>query len=1855
MNKNPCSFSKNVISRLHYKINMKQILLAPLAIIVLLLTSFHSFAQNATLQVISGTVSGEDDFVDDVTASSARYNTIISMCTDSAGNTYLLDLHNYRIRKIDAVTHIVTTIAGNGTPGFSGDGGPAVLAEILQPQIDMYYYDDFSVGGICCDKSGNVYLADFGNGRIRRIDHTTGTITTVAGGGEWYNEGALATDVDIRPSKVCIDKYNNLYFSDSKGSINKVSATTHRITTLEGITYYGHYNDYPNYPSMRMLVCDKWGNLIVSGYAYDANTTLIKIDTSGSISHIAGVQWNWGMGGADGRPASNQPFNSISDIAVDTSGNIYLAEFAGIRKISSGTGNINLLCGLIHNIAGESTFSGDYPYIPTYGTFVPADSAWMSYSGSSVCVAPSGQLLFTGIVNSGVTNYSVNTLLQYNPPGFSVESVVVKDSLITPPCQLPAIHHYSIKGTLNGTPGATDSIYFSIFFPGMTDPSIVNLPYYSFIDSSGATIFGFGDDTTNMASFTYSFPAINTANYYYTTKHGTTDLSTNFTVSGTVCDSNITDITLYSFTDSLTTPPCSLHPQIRINIEGAARGTPSASDSAYIVINFGDGTSELKVVTYDTESVSVCYGTMHNHFRCSTLHTYPTGFTGNITPSATCVTNAGTAQFWPGGGPSCSAGFPVVHVYNCSVPGVVSDTLIPSDTNVIACSLPLIKSFAVGSKLTNAEITHSSVTYYLNYGDGSDTTVTLAVQTDGLGNFFTKDTFAHNYTMPGAYTVAITPADSAHPTEQTTFTIGTSCSPVSGVFYRDGNANCTPDTHETRLAYWPMAVINTTVNDTTYAWCDSAGHYSLSLINGDTYSLVPNYFATWGTSTSTLSLSCPASGAYTITPSAGSTYVQDFGFTCPGMPDTVDMNLAGFAWGIIPGDTGVVGIWSSNDWGYMCDSLNSTVTLTLDPLLTYVGMWDGPAPTTVSGSTLTWNFHTQANLLDFHADVKVRCATTATMGASVCNTLHVTPTSFPDPDTANNTYNWCQPVRSSWDPNEKEVSPKGFGPEGYILNGTPLTYTVHFQNTGTARARNITINDTISEHLDIATLQVVSSSAPVLVYQPELTGNLIKFRFNDINLPDSGTDFNGSNGYVVYNIYPKADLAPGTHIQNTAGIYFDYNPAVITNTTTNTIEYDLTAISGGSDVCEAATLPLSNSIAGGVWSASNGHATISATGLLTGISAGVDTIWYTTYGGDQKVFKVITINTLPVVSVTTGITSVCVAATTTLSNTTTGGSWTSSSANTTVSGGVVTGVTAGTSIISYSITNSCGTATDTMLVTINPLPDAGTITGIPSVCAAAATTLYNTITGGTWTSSTANATVAGGTVTGVTAGTSIISYAVTNACGIATDTMLVTVNPLPDAGTITGTPLVCEAAVTTLGNSSTGGSWTSSTAHATVSGGIVTGLTTGTSIISYSVTNGCGTATDTMLVSVESLPNAGTITGISNVCAGSTITLNNAVSGGTWSSGTLTHATVTGGIVTGVAAGSSIISYAISNICGTAADTLLFTVNPLPDAGTITGTNHVCVGGTITLSNTATGGTWLPSTSTADVTDGVVTGMSAGGVVIFYTVTNTCGTAEDTMAITINALPDAGTITGTTTICNGAGSTLTASISGGAWSSSNAATVSVDASGNISGISAGTATISYLISNECGADTATTSINVVNLPNPGTISGADTVCPGAAISLSASVGSGTWSSSDNTLASVSSSGVVTGVGAGSVTISYQVSNVCGPNTATYTVTVLPLTACPDNISDLPIATDITLYPNPNDGTFTIAGTWPGSDRTVSIEIVNVLGQIAYSNTATVTNGELKVLLQTTNLAAGTYLVRLADGKQLQTLRCTISQ
>ena len=206
-----------------------------------------------------------------------------------------------------------------------------------------------------------------------------------------------------------------------------------------------------------------------------------------------------------------------------------------------------------------------------------------------------------------------------------------------------------------------------------------------------------------------------------------------------------------------------------------------------------------------------------------------------------------------------------------------------------------------------------------------------------------------------------------------------------------------------------------------------------------------------------------------------------------------------------------------------------------------------PAATSIVGNiaTLSYNLN-PAQHITYLLEYDV--ATTAQINSPVIGSA-----SAPDGTdlTSINNFDTIHTViTGSYDPNSKEVYPRGNIAPQFIADGTPLEYTIHFQNTGNDTAFTVVLTDTISNKLNLSTFQLVSSSHPVIV---DFYENEVWFRFNHINLVDSTTNEPFSHGFVKYKITPKSSCVLGDEIKNTAYIYFDFNTAIITNTASTLI------------------------------------------------------------------------------------------------------------------------------------------------------------------------------------------------------------------------------------------------------------------------------------------------------------------------------------------------------------------------------------------------------------------------------------------------------------------------------------------------------------------------------------------------------------------------------------------------------------------------------------------------------------------------------------------------------------------------------
>ena len=297
-------------------------------------------------------------------ATAAALDSPQGLALDTADNLYLADTHNHRIRRLNLSTGIITTIAGTGTPGFSGDNGPAATGQLNLPTA------------LALDKANNLYLADTANDRIRRIDSTTGIITTIAGTGTQAFSGdngpAINANIDS-PTGLAFDSANNLYLADTHNHrIRRIDATTGIITTIAGTGTAGFSGDATAASSATLalphgLTIDPVGNLYL---ADTANHRIRRIDaTTGLITTIAGDGTQAFDG--DNAAAISASLNSPRATAISPSNLITLADTANqrIRQLTAAPSpqtGIQTIAGLGLTAPGALTLAA--PSVISYGT-----------------------------------------------------------------------------------------------------------------------------------------------------------------------------------------------------------------------------------------------------------------------------------------------------------------------------------------------------------------------------------------------------------------------------------------------------------------------------------------------------------------------------------------------------------------------------------------------------------------------------------------------------------------------------------------------------------------------------------------------------------------------------------------------------------------------------------------------------------------------------------------------------------------------------------------------------------------------------------------------------------------------------------------------------------------------------------------------------------------------------------------------------------------------------------------------------------------------------------------------------------------------------------------------------------------------------------------------------------------------------------------------------------------------------------------------------------------------------------------------------------------------------------------------
>jgi sugar lactone lactonase YvrE len=337
-------------------------------------------------------------------ATAAEIGGPFGMALDQHGHLFFADSDNNVIREVDLATGLITTVVGDGTSGFAGDGGPATAAELYVPQ------------GVAVDDSGHLFIADTSNNRVREVDLSTGVITTVAGDGNAgeTGDGGPATSAELLfPAAVAVDHSGHLFIADSGGiSVREVDLATGAITTVAGgarptTAIYSGPATGIGLSSPFGLAADHSGHLFI---ADTYNDVIREVDlATGLMTTVVGTGDNGDTG--DGGPPADAELSDPDGLAIDSSGDLFIATGV-IREAMPGPDGL-LADGTITTIAGDAASAA--VVVDPYGDLFTADKLQnvigeaKAGSPREVTVAPA-PLTITAVSQTMAAGQTVPTL-----------------------------------------------------------------------------------------------------------------------------------------------------------------------------------------------------------------------------------------------------------------------------------------------------------------------------------------------------------------------------------------------------------------------------------------------------------------------------------------------------------------------------------------------------------------------------------------------------------------------------------------------------------------------------------------------------------------------------------------------------------------------------------------------------------------------------------------------------------------------------------------------------------------------------------------------------------------------------------------------------------------------------------------------------------------------------------------------------------------------------------------------------------------------------------------------------------------------------------------------------------------------------------------------------------------------------------------------------------------------------------------------------------------------------------------------------------------------------------------------------
>ena len=640
-------------------------------------------------------------------ATAASLNSPTGLAVDGSGNIYIADKWNRRIRKITASTGVISTVAGNGTSSYSGDGGQATAAGLPFPE------------GVAVDGSGNLYIADRYSNRIRKITASTGVISTVAGNGTagYSGDGGQATAASINgPKGVAVDSSENLYIVDTNNHrIRKVTASTGVISTVAGNGNYLYLGDGGQATAAGLhnpvgVAVDGSGNLYI---ADTSNNRIRKVAVStGVISTVAGNGGGYYSG--DGGQATAATLRLPSGVFVDGSGDIYLADTdnSRIRKVTASTGVISTVAGNV----STGDFSGDGSQ---------ATAAGISRPGG-VSLDGSGNIYIADTYNNRIRKVTVAT----PTPDFTIAASPASVSVVQGASSATSTITTMISGGLNsvvalsaaGLPAGATATFSptSIASPG-SGGSTLTLSTTSATPAGSYTVMVTGTDgsltRTSAITLTVASPEFTIA---------ATPASVS-AIQGADATSTLTTTVFGAFSSAVT-----------FSATGLPLGATATFSPASIAAP-GSGSSTLTLTT-TSSTLTGSYLVTVTGTGGGITHTSTIDVTIRAASSSRVITTIagdGTLSFSEDGGQATAAG--LADPSGVAIDG--SGNIYIADTS----SNRIRKVSAESGVISTVAGSHSTDGYS---GDGGDATEAILgnpedVAVDGSGNIYIADTNNH--------------------------------------------------------------------------------------------------------------------------------------------------------------------------------------------------------------------------------------------------------------------------------------------------------------------------------------------------------------------------------------------------------------------------------------------------------------------------------------------------------------------------------------------------------------------------------------------------------------------------------------------------------------------------------------------------------------------------------------------------------------------------------------------------------------------------------------------------------------------------------------------------------------------------------------------------------------------------------------------------------------------------------------------------------------------------------------------------------------------------------------------------------